>query len=141
MVAFVAVILLPAIDHRCGWSRMPPYVSLAGDLLVALGFLLVFFVLKENSYASAIIEVGADQKTITTGPYAIVRHPMYIGALIMLFGVPLALGSWSGLLTIIPITALLAWRLLEEERFLAVSLPGYSDYQAKVKFRLLPCIW
>jgi protein-S-isoprenylcysteine O-methyltransferase Ste14 len=141
MIAFVVVIALPAIDHRFGWSRVPPYLSVAGDLLVAIGFLVIFYVFKENTYASAIIEVGAGQKVITTGPYAIVRHPMYIGALIMLIGMPLALGSWWGLFTIIPITAVLVWRLLEEEDFLTRNLPGYSKYQNNVRHRLLPFIW
>jgi protein-S-isoprenylcysteine O-methyltransferase Ste14 len=98
-------------------------------------------VFKENSYAASIIEVGAEQKTITSGPYAIVRHPMYSGALVMLLGIPLALGSWWGLLTVIPITAVLVWRLLEEEKFLARNLTGYSEYQNKVRFHLLPFTW
>ncbi len=140
-IAFIAVIVVPAIDHRFGWSTMPSYVSALGDLLVALGFLVVFLVFKENTYTSAIIEVGSEQKIISTGPYALVRHPMYIGALIMLAGVPLALGSWWGLFTIIPITLVTMWRLLDEEKFLAKNLAGYSEYQSKVRWRLLPFIW
>jgi protein-S-isoprenylcysteine O-methyltransferase Ste14 len=141
MVAFIAMFVFPAIDHRYGWSSVPAGVAIAGDLLIAIGFLAVFFVFTENSYASSIIEVGAEQKVVTTGPYAIVRHPMYSGALVMLIGVPLALGSWWGLLLVIPITVVLVWRLLEEEKFLSKNLPGYSDYQNKVRFRLLPFIW
>ncbi len=140
-IAFIAVIVVPAIDHRFGWSTMPPYMSAVGDLLVALGFLVVFLVFKENTYTSAIIEVGSEQKIISTGPYALVRHPMYIGALIMLAGVPLALGSWWGLFTIIPITLVIVWRLLDEEKFLAKNLAGYLEYQSKVRCRLLPFIW
>ncbi len=140
-IAFIAVIVVPAIDHRFGWSTMPPYMSAVGDLLVALGFLVVFLVFKENTYTSAIIEVGSEQKIISTGPYALVRHPMYIGALIMLAGVPLALGSWWGLFTIIPITLVIVWRLLDEEKFLAKNLAGYVEYQSKVRCRLLPFIW
>jgi protein-S-isoprenylcysteine O-methyltransferase Ste14 len=141
MVAFIAIFVFPAIDHRYGWSSVPASVAIAGDLLIAIGFLAVFFVFKENSYASSIIEVGAKQKVVTTGPYAIVRHPMYSGALVMLVGVPLALGSWWGLLLVIPITTVLVWRLLEEEKFLTKNLPGYPDYQNKVRYRLLPSIW
>ena len=140
-IAFIAVIVVPAIDHRFGWSTMPPYMSAVGDLLVALGFLVVFLVFKENTYTSAIIEVGSEQKIISTGPYALVRHPMYIGALIMLAGIPLALGSWWGLFTIIPITLVIVWRLLDEEKFLAKNLAGYVEYQSKVRCRLLPFIW
>lgn len=140
-IAFIAVLVVPALDHRFGWSTVPPYVCIVGDILVALGFLAVFFVFKENTFASAIIEVGSEQKIISTGPYAVVRHPMYIGALVMLLGVPLALGSLWGVLTIIPMTLVIVWRLLDEERFLAENLSGYSDYQSKVKYRLLPFAW
>lgn len=141
MIAFVTIFVFPAIDHRYGWSSMPASVALAGDLLIAIGFLAVFLVFKENSYASSIIEVGEEQKIVTSGPYAIVRHPMYSGALVMLVGVPLALGSWWGLLLVIPITAVLVWRLLEEEKFLITNLAGYPEYQSKVRFRLLPLLW
>ena len=140
-IAFIAVIVFPAIDHRRAWSRVPTYGVAVGDFLVALGLIGVFFVFKENSYTSAIIEVAAEQKVITTGPYARVRHPMYIGALVMLLGVPLALGSWWGLLTIIPMTMVIVWRLLDEERFLARNLSGYSEYMKKVRYRLLPFLW
>jgi protein-S-isoprenylcysteine O-methyltransferase Ste14 len=140
-IAFIAVIVFPAIDHRRAWSMVPPYGVAAGDLLVALGLLGVFFVFKENTFTSAIIEVAAEQKVISTGPYALVRHPMYTGALIMLLGVPLALGSWWGLFTIIPMTLVIVWRLLDEERFLARNLSGYSEYMNKVKYRLLPSLW
>jgi len=141
MIDFVAVLLVPAFDHRFGWSAVPPSVTAAGNILVMLGFLIVFLVFKENTFTSAIIEVGSEQKIVSTGPYALVRHPMYIGALVMLLGVPLALGSWWGLLTIIPMTLVIVWRLLEEEKFLAENLSGYSDYQSKVKYRLLPFGW
>jgi protein-S-isoprenylcysteine O-methyltransferase Ste14 len=141
MIAFIAVLVVPAIDHRFGWSTMPPYVVAIGDILVVLGFLIVFLVFKENTFTSGTIEVASEQKVIATGPYAHVRHPMYVGALIMLLGMPLALGSWWGLFTIIPMTLVIAWRLLEEEKFLAKNLSGYSDYQSKVRCRLVPLVW
>jgi protein-S-isoprenylcysteine O-methyltransferase Ste14 len=140
-IAFLAVLVIPSVDHRCAWSAAPPCISVAGDVLVALGLLIVFFVFKENTFTSAIIEVSAGQKVISTGPYALVRHPMYIGALIMLLGIPLALGSWWGLFTIIPIAFVIIWRLLDEEKYLVKTLPGYSEYRHKVKYRLLPFIW
>jgi protein-S-isoprenylcysteine O-methyltransferase Ste14 len=98
-------------------------------------------VFKENSFASGTIEVGAEQKVIATGPYALVRHPMYVGALVMLAGVPLALGSLWGLIAIVPMVVVLVARLLDEEKFLAKNLAGYSEYQGKVRHRLLPLIW
>ena len=140
-IAFVIVIAFPAIDHRFAWSTVPPYVSFAGDGLVALGRLIIFLVFKENTFTSAVIEVDAEQTVIATGPYRLARHPMYAGALVMLLGVPLALGSRWGLLTIIPIALVIVWRLLDEEKFLARNLPGYSEYRSKVKARLVPFIW
>jgi protein-S-isoprenylcysteine O-methyltransferase Ste14 len=140
-ISFIAVIVVPAIDHRLAWSSVPPYVVAAGDILIALGFFIVFLVFKENTYTSGTIEVAPGQTIITTGPYALVRHPMYIGAIILLVGIPLALGSWWGLLAVVPITAVVVWRLLDEERFLAKNLPGYPDYRNKVKYRLVPLIW
>jgi len=140
-LAFIAIFIVSALDHRFAWSTMPAYVTALGDVLVIFGFYLVFLVFKENTFASGTIEVVAEQRVISTGPYALVRHPMYIGALVMLIGVPLALGSWWGLLAIIPMTLVLILRLLDEEKFLAKNLAGYSDYQSKVRYHLFPLIW
>jgi len=139
--AFILVFILPALDHRFKWSTVPAVVEVAGDILVAGGLLFVFFVFKENTFTSAVIEVGAEQKIVTTGPYALVRHPMYFGALVMLLGVPLALGSWWGILTLAPITLVIVWRLLDEEKFLAANLAGYPEYCNKVRYHLAPFIW
>jgi protein-S-isoprenylcysteine O-methyltransferase Ste14 len=140
-ISFLALLIIPAFDHRYGWSNIPLYIVIAGDFLVALGFFLIFLVLRENTFAAATIEVSADQKVITTGPYSIIRHPMYSGALVMLLGTPLALGSWWGLLTLIPFTLILIWRLLDEEKFLSKNLPGYNEYCQKVRYRLIPLLW
>ena len=140
-LGFIGLIVFPALDHRFAWSHMPPYVTLAGDVLVVLGFLAIFFVFKENTFTSATIELAPDQKVISTGPYALIRHPMYAGALVMLLGIPIALGSWWGLLVIVAMMPALIWRLFDEERFLARNLPGYAEYQKKVRYRLLPLVW
>ncbi len=140
-LAFLAMFILPGLDRRFDWSSVPALVVALGDLLVALGLLIVFFVFRENTYTSAIIEVGAEQQLVSTGPYAVVRHPMYSGALIMLLGVPLALASWWDLLAFIPITLVIIWRLLDEEKFLAQNLAGYPEYQNKVRYRLIPRVW
>ena len=135
-MAFIVVFVFSAVDHRFAWSRVPPYTVASGDILVVLGLLIIFVVFKENTFTSAVIEIDTEQKVISTGPYAFVRHPMYLGALVMLLGVPLpALGSWWGLLTIIPITLVIIWRLLDEEQFLAKKLSGYSEYPDKVTYR------
>jgi protein-S-isoprenylcysteine O-methyltransferase Ste14 len=139
--ALFLVVVVPVIDHRCAWSAVPLYGVAAGDVLVALGSLIVFFAFRENTFASAIIEVGTGQKVISSGPYALVRHPMYLGWLVTFSGVPLALGSWWGLFTIIPVALVIVWRLLDEETFLAGNLPGYSEYQNRVRYRLVPFIW
>jgi protein-S-isoprenylcysteine O-methyltransferase Ste14 len=140
-IVFLADFMVPAFDHRFGWSSVPAYVAVIGDLMMVLGFVIVFAVFKANSYTSGIIEVAEDQKVISTGPYALVRHPMYTGGLIMLFGIPLALGSWWGMLINVPMTAAVVWRLLDEERLLAGKLPGYTEYCETVKYRLIPFVW
>jgi protein-S-isoprenylcysteine O-methyltransferase Ste14 len=130
-LGFIGLIVFPALDHRFAWSHMPPYAALAGDVLVVLGWLAIFFVFKENTFTSATIELAPDQKVISTGPYALVRHPMYAGALVMLLGIPIALGSWWGLLVIAAMIPALIWRLIDEENFLARNLPGYVECQKK----------
>jgi protein-S-isoprenylcysteine O-methyltransferase Ste14 len=140
-LGFIGLLVIPALDHRLAWSHMPPYVAVIGDVLVLLGWLVIFFVFKENTFASATIELASDQKVISTGPYALLRHPMYAGALLLLLGIPIALGSWWGPLVIIAITPALIWRLLDEEKFLTRHLPGYREYQKKVRYRLIPLVW
>lgn len=140
-IAFIGMFILSSLDHRFAWSDVPLSVVVGGDVLGALGFLIIFMVFKENTFTAATIKVAVDQKVISTGPYAIVRHPMYSGALVMLFGTPLALGSWWGLLTFIPMTFVIVWRLLDEEKFLSKNLPGYPDYKKKVPYRLVPFVW
>jgi protein-S-isoprenylcysteine O-methyltransferase Ste14 len=140
-IVFIAIILLPALDHRFTWSSVPFAVVFVGNVLVALGFLIVFAVFKTNAFTSATIELASDQHVISTGPYALVRHPMYSGALVMLLGTPLALGSWWGLLILVPMTLVIAWRLVEEERFLVARLPGYAEYCRSVRYRLVPFLW
>lgn len=140
-VAYVAILVVSALDHRSRWSTVPLSVVIAGDVLIALGFTVIFFVFKENPFTSATIELTADQKVISTGPYAVVRHPMYSGSLVYLLSMPIALGSWWGLSAVILMTPVLIWRLLAEETFLAKSLPGYSEYRDKVKYRLVPFLW
>ena len=140
-LGFVGLLVVPALDHRFAWSQMSPIVALAGDVLVGIGWLAIFFVFRENSFTSATIELAPDQKVISTGPYALVRHPMYAGVLVMLLGIPIALGSWWGILVLAAILPALIWRLFEEEKFLARNLAGYVEYQNKVRYRLIPAIW
>ncbi len=112
-----------------------------GDALVALGFAVVFLVFRANTFASSTIEVAQEQRVIDTGPYAVVRHPMYAGGLVLVAGIPLALGAAVGLVTLPVFVAVLAWRLVDEERVLVAQLPGYAAYRARVRYRLAPGIW
>jgi protein-S-isoprenylcysteine O-methyltransferase Ste14 len=138
---FIGVMILPSLDHRFSWSAVPLPVVVGGDILVALGFFIVFLVFKENTFTAATISVTPGQKVVSTGPYAVVRHPMYSGALVMLIGTPLALGSWWGFLMFIQMAFINAWRARDEERFLFKNLSGYKEYCQVVKYRLVPFVW
>jgi protein-S-isoprenylcysteine O-methyltransferase Ste14 len=140
-IGFIALIVVPPIGYRWHGSTLPRSVNLIGDVLVAVGFYLIFLVYRENTFTSATIEVAENQKVISTGPYAIVRHPMYASASLYLAGTPLALGSLWGFVPLAAMIPVLIWRLLDEERFLAKNLPGYADYQSRVRHRLIPFVW
>ena len=140
-IGFIALLVVPAFDHRFGWCAVPLAGVVAGDVLVAIGFYLIGLVYRENTFTSATIEVVENQKVISTGPYAIVRHPMYASGSFYLLGTPLALGSYWGVVPIAVMMPFLIWRLLEEERFLSRNLPGYSEYQKRVRYRLVPFVW
>ncbi len=140
-LAFIGLLVVPALDRRFGWSTVPLSVVIAGDVLVAIGFYLIFLVYRENTYKSATIEVAANQKVIQSGPYTLVRHPMYASALLYLLGTPLALGSYWGLLPFVAVIPLLIWRLIDEEKLLAKELEGYRKYQQQVRYRLVPRVW
>ena len=135
---FTALLVVPGFDYRFGWSRVPLYIVIAGDALTALGLYITFLAYKANTFAFATIQVTPNQKVISTGPYAIVRHPMYAGGTLYLWGMPLALGSYWGLLPLIVMIPFLIWRLFDEERFLAENLPRYTEYCQKVRYRLMP---
>jgi protein-S-isoprenylcysteine O-methyltransferase Ste14 len=140
-IGFIALLVVPAFDRRLGWSAVPLTGTLCGDLLVAIGFYLIFLVYRENTFTSATIEVVENQRVISTGPYAIVRHPMYASASLYLLGTPLALGSYWALIPVAAMIPFLIWRLVDEERLLAKNLSGYIDYQKRVRHRLLPFVW
>ncbi|HKC42599.1 MAG TPA: isoprenylcysteine carboxylmethyltransferase family protein [Burkholderiales bacterium] len=140
-IGFIALLVVPAVDHRFGWSAVPLGVVVLGDLLVVAGFYFIYLVYRENTFTSATIEVVAGQRVISTGPYAIVRHPMYASAALYLLGTPLALGSYWGLVALAAMVPFLIWRLVDEERFLAKNLRGYTEYQERVRHRLVPFVW
>jgi protein-S-isoprenylcysteine O-methyltransferase Ste14 len=141
VVSVVAVLVISALDHRFGWSQVPTAVIVIGNVLVAVGLGLAQLVVIQNSYAAATITVEPEQKVVSTGLYGVVRHPMYVGALIMMAGTPLALDSYWGLVAIIPGLAVLALRIVDEENMLRQELTGYREYIEKVHYRLLPYVW
>ena len=140
-LSVVLTVVVSALDHRFGWSSVPLPVIIIGDVLVAVGLILAQWVVIQNNYAAATITVEQDQPLVSTGLYGWVRHPMYVGALIMMVGTPLALDSYWGLLAIIPALIVLSARILDEEKMLAQDLDGYRDYMTKVPYRLVPHVW
>lgn len=140
-IEFIIFLLVPGLDFRFAWSTVPFYLIVSGNLLVIAGFYIIFLVYKANAYSSATIEVAKGQTVVSTGPYALVRHPMYTGVLVLLLGTPLALGSYWSLLVTVAMIPFLIWRLIDEEKFLAKHLRGYIDYQKKVIWRLIPGIY
>lgn len=140
-VACILLVVVPALDVRFGWSRMRGPVSIVGDALVVVSFSIFYLVSKVNTYAAANIRVEAGQKVVSSGVYALVRHPMYFGALFLFLGTPVALGSWWALLLVPVLIPILVARILNEEKLLARDLPGYIDYTRTVRYRLIPGIW
>lgn len=140
-IAFVALLVVPGLDRRYGWSHMPNAIPIVGDILLLAGWMGIFVVFRANTYAAATIGVTSGQTVISTGPYGLVRHPMYAAALLMLFGIPLSLGSWWGVLAMVALVAALAWRLIDEEQVLVRDLNGYAEYRRKVRWRLIPFLW
>ena len=138
---FVALMVVPGLDHRFHWSHVPVPIVLAADLLVALGFLIVFLVFRENTYTAGTIKVEAEQRVISTGPYSMVRHPMYSGGLMLILATSLALGSVWGMLLGLAMCVIIVVRLLDEEKYLSANLKGYREYCAKVRYRLVPALW
>ena len=141
LLVFFIAFIIPGFDYSFEWSKVLFIVIIIADLFIFIGYLLFFLVLKENTYASRIIEVEKGQKVISTGPYAIIRHPMYVAVLTMYVLSPLALGSYWAVLAILPLPVLVIFRIKSEEKILIDKLPEYREYTQKVKYRLIPYIW
>jgi len=140
-IPFLLAFIMPGIDKRLGWSDVPITIIVVAEMLVLIGYILFFLVLKENQFASRVIEVEKGQKVIQSGPYRLVRHPMYLGAILMYVASPLALGSYWAIIPAIFIIPIFIARILNEESVLAKELEGYSEYKLKTRYRLIPGIW
>ncbi len=138
---FFVGFLVSGFDHRYGWSSVPTWLVLVSDVVFFLAYVLIFFVFRENSYTSRIIEVEKGQKVITTGPYSVIRHPMYAGVILMCLSMPLALGSYWSLVLFVPAVAVIILRALDEEKVLLRGLKGYREYFKRVKYRIMPGVW
>jgi protein-S-isoprenylcysteine O-methyltransferase Ste14 len=138
---FFVCLLLPGLDHRYGWSHMASSLTIVSQVLALGGYLMTLWVMKANRFASRIIEVKVGQQVISSGPYRIVRHPMYLGAIVMFLSTPLALGSYWTLPAFALVIPVIVLRLLNEEKILNKELPGYSEYRLRTRFRLIPRVW
>jgi protein-S-isoprenylcysteine O-methyltransferase Ste14 len=141
VIYFLIVFLLPGFDKRFGWSAVPVWFVIVADLIVLAAFILYILVLRANTYASRVIEVEQGQQVITTGPYALVRHPMYLSQILMMVSTPLALGSYWAVIRSLALIFLLAARAKNEEELLLKNLAGYREYTQKTRYRLFPGIW
>jgi protein-S-isoprenylcysteine O-methyltransferase Ste14 len=135
------MVALSAFDRRFGWSSVPVVICVIGDLMVVAGLTIAMLVVVQNSYAAATVTVEEGQKLASRGLYKLVRHPMYVGDVILMVGIPLALGSYWGLLFILPGVLALVFRILDEEKMLNQELAGYSEYAQRVPYRLMPYVW
>lgn len=140
-VLFLPTFLIPGFDKYYGWSDVPAIIVIVSDIIIISGYLIILMVFKENRYASRVVEVESDQKVISSGPYAIVRHPMYSGVLLMYGFTPVALGSLWALIGSIFLIIIIVARIINEEKFLAENLDGYKEYLEKTRFRIIPGIW
>jgi protein-S-isoprenylcysteine O-methyltransferase Ste14 len=141
VVLVLAVLIVSALDHRFGWTTVPAWLVLVGDVLVVAGLVLSQVVIFQNRFAAATVRVEAEQRVVSTGMYGRVRHPMYSWALVMMVGTPLALGSYWGLLVVTAALPVLWLRIVDEEKMLNVELAGYDEYRRTVRYRLVPGLW
>jgi protein-S-isoprenylcysteine O-methyltransferase Ste14 len=141
LVVFIALAIVPGLDHRFGWSRVPSAIVVIANMVVVAAFGIFLMVLRENTFAASTVTVEAGQRVISTGPYAHLRHPMYAGAVVLIFPMPIAMGSVWGLLPAAIAAPALIARIRDEERVLSAQLPGYDDYRRAVPYRLLPFVW
>ena len=141
LVFFFLAFILPGFDRRFGWSDVPMGLVIASEICILIGYLIIFRVMQINTFASRVIEVASEQKVIDTDLYSIVRHPMYVGAILLYVASPIALGSYWSVVPAIVIIPIIVARIKDEEAALDKDLTGYLEYKQRTKYRLIPFIW
>ncbi|MCL4539793.1 MAG: isoprenylcysteine carboxylmethyltransferase family protein, partial [Bacteroidetes bacterium] len=141
IVFFIISFLIPGLDYRYQWSAVPLWLVILSTLLMVFGYVMFIAAMIQNSYASRVIEIQENQRVIDTGLYSIVRHPMYLAASILYLFSPIVLGSFYGVIPMLLLPFVLAYRIRNEEDVLVNGLEGYKEYMQKVKYRLIPHVW
>ncbi|WP_054310689.1 isoprenylcysteine carboxylmethyltransferase family protein [Mesorhizobium sp. 1M-11] len=132
---------MPWDAARSNFTAVPLWLQVVGALLILANFVGCFWTFNVNSFAAPVVKIQEGQTVIDTGPYALVRHPMYSSALLLFFGMPLLLGSWAGLWGSLALSLALAWRSVNEEKALRRQFVDYDDYSRRVRYRLVPHVW
>ncbi len=138
---FIGGFVVAGLDYRFGWSVVPSWCVILASVVLLISYALYAEVMRENAYLSRTIEVQENQKVIDTGLYGLVRHPMYAATIWLFLAIPVVLGSWWSLLCFLPYVVVIVIRIINEEDVLSRELPGYGEYQKKVKYRLFPFVW
>ena len=141
LLMFMGGFALAGLDFRFGWTRVPDWLVIAAACLLLLSYGLYAEVMRENAWLSRTVEVQEGQQVVDSGLYSIVRHPMYAVTTVLLLSIPLVLGSWIAFVVFLIYPALMVKRIRSEEHLLEAELPGYTDYQKKVKYRMIPFLW
>lgn len=140
-VIILSAFVIAGFDHRFEWSAVPVSLEIISSGIVLSGYLLFFKVMRQNSYASRVVEIQEKQKVIDTGLYGIVRHPMYSAAILMFMFIPLVLGSFFALIPLLIFPFQMSTRMKNEEEVLEKGLDGYIRYKEKVRYKIIPFIW
>jgi protein-S-isoprenylcysteine O-methyltransferase Ste14 len=140
-VVFLSAFIIAGLDYRFEWSEVPILLEIISALVVLIGYILFYLVMRQNSYASRVVEIQEKQKVIDTGLYGIVRHPMYFAAILMFMFMPLVLGSFFALIPLLIFPFQMSTRMKNEEEILEKGLDGYIRYKEKVKYKIIPFVW
>ena len=140
-VGFIGALVLPPFDHRYQWSPIPFVAEMIGLLIMNIGLIIMGIAMIQNAFASKLLDINKGQKLIDTGLYGHVRHPLYAGAVLLILGLPIALGSWISLIFALIGALAMILRIKFEEEMLIKGMEGYEEYQIRVKYKIIPKIY